>query len=69
VDGVNADGFLMAFIHTVDKDITILLNHQIIHHFSTTLSLFYARLSQTHAEYPRNLAEQLILDTFAVEIV
>ena len=54
-DEANANSFFMTFVHTVGKGKTILLNHQTIHHFSTISSHFYARLSQTYAEYPRNL--------------
>jgi hypothetical protein len=51
------DGFFVTFVHTSRKSNTILLNHQIIRHFSVISSHIWPRLSQNYAEYPRNLEE------------
>jgi hypothetical protein len=64
-DKADADSFFVIFVHTAGKSNTISSNHQTIHHFSTILSHFHYRLSQTYAEYPRNLALFATIHNFA----
>ena len=64
-DKTCADGFFVTFVHTIGKSNTILLNHQIIRHFSVISSHIWLRLSQNYAEYPRNLEGMAIHNTFA----
>jgi hypothetical protein len=61
-DNADAYGFVMSFIHTVSKGNKKRKKRKMksekfasARHFMSISSHIYARLSQTYAEYPRNL--------------